>query len=665
MGEIDTESGESRRNENVQFDLVNNNALKELNVRLGTTATIVKEFRINQGYFGTEFGNRPTPVVHVRSASGSDIHGKLFWDHNNSVLSARSFFQVGEVKPARENSYGGGLTLPIWEGGFLTLNGSQGKIRGNVNGNILIPLPEERAPLGDDPELGSIVQTFLDAYPNEVPTFLDAYPNEVPNRQDIADRAHNTNSLQLINTDMADIQLDQKLNDRDRLTFHYAFTSQNIDAFQFVTGQNPDTDNKNHRTRITWNRTWSSSTITDLSVGFDRLGNLLLPAEKAVGPVFVSSALTTLGPAPPIPIDRVQNRFRYAGQVRNTRGNHTITGGFALTRLQYNGEETDAHRGVLSFRNDFGRDTITNLRMGTPSFFVQAIGTTYSGFRNWQPSIYIGDSWQMTQNSMLNLGLRYEPFIRPVDVTGRCNLPFDDDLNNWGPQLGLAYRLPRNLGVVRSSYALLYGEIFPVTFGQERLNPPQTIKIVVPRPNLKDLFQGLDPEDSHLNTRSSSSEVSPDLATPYSHHYNFSWELNLARDWHLQLGYVGSRSHKLFLTYFLNRARFVEEIPFDSGTINERRLDPTKLERLIIHNGSRAYYDAARVSLVVRGWNGLNIDASYWFSKAMDIGGSYTNNASPRDARDAVAQFENLSQPDLKGLEQFRSASRLSIAVRL
>ena len=100
------------------------------------------------------------------------------------------------MKPARENFYGGGLTLPVWEGGFLTLNGSQNKIRGNVNGNVLIPLAEERTPLSDDPELSSIVQTLL-----------DSYPNEEPNRQDIADRAHNTNSLQLINTDTANIQL--------------------------------------------------------------------------------------------------------------------------------------------------------------------------------------------------------------------------------------------------------------------------------------------------------------------------------------------------------------------------------------------------------------------------------------------------------------------------
>ncbi|MEZ5366565.1 MAG: hypothetical protein R2748_30560 [Bryobacterales bacterium] len=52
LGQTDSQRGESRRNENVQFNLVDNNALKELNVRPGTTATLVDEFKVDQGYFG-------------------------------------------------------------------------------------------------------------------------------------------------------------------------------------------------------------------------------------------------------------------------------------------------------------------------------------------------------------------------------------------------------------------------------------------------------------------------------------------------------------------------------------------------------------------------------------------------------------------------------------
>ena len=45
LGGTDSAAGESRRNENVQFNLIDNNALKYLNIRLGTNATIVTEFQ--------------------------------------------------------------------------------------------------------------------------------------------------------------------------------------------------------------------------------------------------------------------------------------------------------------------------------------------------------------------------------------------------------------------------------------------------------------------------------------------------------------------------------------------------------------------------------------------------------------------------------------------
>src|SRR5712691_6869975 len=60
LGTTDVAAGESRRNENVQFNLIDNNALKELNFRLGTNATIVTQFQPERKYFGTEFGNNPT-----------------------------------------------------------------------------------------------------------------------------------------------------------------------------------------------------------------------------------------------------------------------------------------------------------------------------------------------------------------------------------------------------------------------------------------------------------------------------------------------------------------------------------------------------------------------------------------------------------------------------
>lgn len=70
-------------------------------------------------------------------------------------------------------------------------------------------------------------------------------------------------------------------------------------------------------------------------------------------------------------------------------------------------------------------------------------------------------------------------------------------------------------------------------------------------------------------------------------------------------------------------------------------------------NGSRAYFDAARASLILPNWKGLSIDSSYWFSKALDLGAAYTNTAAGDDAKQGRSQTESLVQQDLKGPSAF------------
>ena len=81
LGQVDSKKGESRRNENVRITLIDNNVLRELTTRMGTTATVTPEFQIDQGYFAAEFGQPPKRPSH-QPASGTDaVHGNLYWTH--------------------------------------------------------------------------------------------------------------------------------------------------------------------------------------------------------------------------------------------------------------------------------------------------------------------------------------------------------------------------------------------------------------------------------------------------------------------------------------------------------------------------------------------------------------------------------------------------------
>lgn len=642
LGKTDAQNGESRRNENVQFNLIDNNALKELNTRTGTTATLVPEFRADRAYFGSEFGVSPTAALHLNSPKAAPWHGSLYFLHGNSVFNARSFFTVGELKPAHENQYGAAITLRLSEKTHATFDGSQNRIRGFVNGNVLVPKADERTPRLADPVRRALIQKFL-----------DAFPAELPNRTDINERALNTNAPQAINDDNASLRLDHQANTRDALFARYQFTSQFVDAFQFVAGQNPDTTTKAHAAVLTWNRNWTAQTVTQATAAFDRVTSLLVPEPNAVGPqVNFSNVIATLGPSSSIPIDRAQNRYRLAAGLQQSRGAHNWYAGGELTRRHVNGFEASSHRGNLYFRNDFGRDAMTNFLLGIPSRFSGATGNATRAFRTWEPYLYAGDAWRVTQWLSLHYGLRWEMAGAPTEAQNLTPVPYPCDCNNVAPRFAAALSLPGEWGTLQAAYGLHYGDIFPVTYGQTRYNPPLNQKFEIQVPDLLLPFSQLNiPVEP--GARSTFVDVDGRLRSPYSHQYNLLWEPRLSRHFRLQLGYLGSRSQKLLFMWYTNRARPVDGVPQTTATITDRRPDARYFDHRRIVNGSRGYFDAGRVTFVMPGFRGLSWDASYWWSKAIDLGGAYTSTGAGDDGRQGLAQSEFNVWGDMRGPSVF------------
>lgn len=637
-GVTDTAAGENRRNDNIHFNPVDNNALRDLNLRLGVSATAVTEFEPRNRYFSAEYGSRPGTPIHGNLPHPPRIRGSVYEAHANSVFSARSYFQVGAVKPARENNYGFVLGAPLGEKSAFQLEGGQQKIRGSVNGNVLVPGAAERTPLTDDPEIRPIVERIL-----------AAYPAELPNRTDIDDRALNTNSPQRIDTDRLTAAADRNFGAGNQLVARYALTSQKVQSFQFVAGQNYDSDVRAHVARITWRRTSSAGMVGELSAGFERLRTSLMPEARASGASAMTFIIQAVGTANN-PMHRAINDFQYEGQIGRTGRAHAWAAGFGVTRRQFNGSEASGHRGSFFFADSFGRDAVTNLRMGTPIRYNVTIGETARGFRNWLVSLYVGDRWRITPDFTLSFGLRYELVTRPVEVDGLDLLPFGCDCNNAAPSAGLAYRLPGSWGVVRSAYGIHYGQIFPVTYGQIRFNPPRNIGLTVDQPNMAHPLAGLDLTRLGAETRSSLTEISPDLVVPYSHQYNLTWEPGSWNRVRLQLAYVGSRTLKLFSSWSMNRANPVEGIPQTLATVNLRRPDPAHYIIQRVGNGSRAYYDAGRISLIVPPQRGWSLDASYWFSKSIDLNYNF-----PETGFGSIPppQSDEMIHQDFKGVSNF------------
>ncbi len=643
LGEVDAEAGEGRRNENVSVTLIDNNVLKELNSRMGTTANLVEVFDVERNYFGAEFGGSGSSPLHVGQLSTRQAHAELYWSHSNSALSTRSFFQAGDVQPSRTNDYGLTAMTPLAGRTSLTGNLSQRRLRGQVNGNILVPAIDERVPTATDPTARAIVQGIL-----------GAFGEQIPNRTDINPRALNTNGPQNIDNDRAEVALGRRFGEHDHVVARHSVTLQEVEAFQLVGGQNPDTTTRSNQARLTWTREWSPTTTSDLSAGYDRIGSLLVADETSLGPRFIfGRLLESIGPDSSIPIDRAQNLFKYAGRLNRVQGSHTWRTGFSLLRRQVNGAEALGHRGSYSFRRDYGRSVTENFLAGAPSEYRVAIGDAHRGFRNWDLQFFLGDTWKVSSHLTLNLGLRYEPVTRPTEVNGLNAVPYDCDCNNFAPRFGFAYRANDRWGVFRGAYGIQHGDIFPATFMQTRFNAPGVIVVQLQQPDITDPLKGLSAAHLSGEGRSILFRLDPELSSPYSQQYNFSWQLEPVSNWRLELGYVGSRSWKLLQQWYMNRGRPTEGIPLITATINDRRPDQRYYDILHTVNGSRGYYDAAKVELRGSGWHGLTSTASYWFSKAIDLGTSYTNTASGRDGRRGRSPTEFDVHGLMKGPSRF------------
>ena len=267
--------------------------------------------------------------------------------------------------------------------------------------------------------------------------------------------------------------------------------------------------------------------------------------------------------------------------------------------------------------------------------------------------VYVGDDWKASKDLTLSVGLRWEPVAKPTEVNQLTEVPYSSDLNNLAPRFGFAYRLPSRWGALRGAYGIHYGEIFTATYIQARINPPQNVTVVVQTPSLIDPLEEVGQVSFDPDVRSIRFDIAPDLRIPYTHNYNFTWEFEVAKDWTVDLAYVGSRTHKILSMFFLNRARPVEGVPQTTATVNRRRPDQRFFNVLHVTNGSRGFFDAGRATLRMPRWGGLNLEASYWWSKSIDLGGSYLNTAANANRRLTESPSEFDVHGELRGVSTF------------
>ena len=167
-----------------------------------------------------------------------------------------------------------------------------------------------------------------------------------------------------------------------------------------------------------WQRSWSSRTVSQLSL-HGRLTEADLDPSERDTPVFAQA-------------DRHQDRFGLLGSVTQQRGHHVLKAGFELSRIalreSFGFHVTDVEAAAEA---GFGQSALA-FTSDNPFAFQGRLTST-------QVALHAQDTWRLVTHLLVNLGLRYDQTALPTRES------------QWSPRVAAAYDFAGRRTTIRAS----------------------------------------------------------------------------------------------------------------------------------------------------------------------------------------------------------------------
>jgi hypothetical protein len=393
------------------------------------------------------------------------------------------------------------------------------------------------------------------------------------------------------------------------------------------------------------------------SLGFDYQPTLGL--NQGV-PFLIVSGYASLGNPITGPQNTYQNDYQGSYSIAMTRGRHNLKFGADLDRQQINALFGIATNGFFVFAPFPASDSFASFLLGQSVQFFQGGGQFDRGLRKWIVGAYAQDEWRVTSHLTLNLGLRYEVNTPYTEIRNRLNawdpghqstvfptapegllFPGDPgvpsgiapiDWKEFMPRVGVAWDpFGDAKTMVRAGYGIFYDGFTNGTGGplQAAISAlPWTQAYQLPGPGF-DIGNpyGTGPTPFGLNNFVSPATVltvQSGARPPYSQNWNLSIERVIAKDFKLDVRYVGTKGTHL--------PRFIEANPsiygpgVNANNNNEIREYTTCNAAGVCNYGSvglladdsNSTYHALQVAFSRQFASGLRFTASYWYSKSLD-----------------------------------------------
>jgi len=301
-------------------------------------------------------------------------------------------------------------------------------------------------------------------------------------------------------------------------------------------------------------------------------------------PNYSGLGVTGMGGATNIPQFRFANNWEYQDTMTMVRGRHTFRFGADFLRQlarqhpPFNergsfvyAASSGGTTGFANFLDDFGGTSGTlNRQFGSSIYYPNLFRQSYFG----------QDSWKVTTNLTLNIGLRYEYYGAPENAFTVAAFTNYDPINfaaphkvpsykmNFGPSVGFSWNpkgkgwLNRAMGgekmVWRGGFQVSYDSAFNNLLSNIAGSSPNTLGGTITSPstgrgfaNFSGMFAGIQPTPATAQSPQNNLFLG-DFPNPQTDRWSLGFERELPFDLVWDTSYVGSVSHHLYRTIDMN-----------------------------------------------------------------------------------------------------------------
>src|SRR5579875_3086247 len=498
----------------------------------------LEEFTIQSSNYSAEYGGAGA-LVQLSTRSGTNaLHGSAFEFLRNTHLDARNFFNLTRP-PFKLNQFGGTIGGPIKRDKTFFFFSAQDTQRRSAPSPISITTPTAAERAGDFSSLlpktkildpSSNYQQFPN---NQIPTsrfnpISVAVANALlplPNSgtQYISAANQNLDDTQYL------VKIDQIFSQNNHLSARYFYDEDNFQRpFNAPNGFFAENLFRNQSLVLNDTHTFSPTFTATFFASAGRFARTQIPEDPGLKTLQDYGQQVPLGTSVPIfpgircnisgfvnifsggALRQDSTSFDFKASAVKVVGGQTINFGAEFERTRIDANDYSFTPGDNTFNGQVTGSALTDFYLGYESQFFQDNGRTFY-LREDRPSLYIQDDWKVNSQLTLNLGLRWDPWLPPIDLNntltafvprvqstvapnaplgllypGDKGIPdtvFPHDWRDFAPRVGFAWNIGgNNKTVIRSAYGIFYSFPEGLLYQRTDATQPTDLYLSIPAP---------------------------------------------------------------------------------------------------------------------------------------------------------------------------------------